>query len=136
MSSEEEEPKPKLILKPTVIICGPTKEGVKEYENKLMQILPINDFAFTCLLVMHKVFTEDELAALQSQVTPPDSVAEIRHCLDHIISSENFRERIMGLLSAMGDFEGPNDEVRKLAREMRSKMNACELLCMYCKTYL
>ena len=136
MSSEEKEPKQKPFIEPEVIMCGPKKEQVKEYENELVQILPINDFVFTCLLIIHKVFTEDELAALQSQVTSPDSVEEIRLCLDHIISSKNFYERTMGLLLAMEEFKGSNDEVKKLAMEMRKKMHACELLCMYFKCYL
>jgi len=133
MSSEEE--KPKLQLCPITIIVRPTKEGLKEYESKLVQILPLDDFVFRCMLIMYGVFTEDELTAIQSQVASSDSVTESRYCLDHIISNEeSFERRTDNLLSAMEDFEMSDDVMKNLAKDIRMNMNLCELLCMFNKS--
>ena len=109
------------ILQPEMILT-PTIEGLKEFESKLAQILPIDDYVFKCMLVMHGVFTEDELEAIQSQVTPSDNAAELHLCLDHMISSKNFCVRIERLYSAMEDFEGADYEMKELVTEMRKKM--------------
>jgi len=95
------------------------KEVLKNYESKLVQILPVDDVVFKCMLILQNVFREDELVDINSQLTPSESTAKLHYYLNDFIRSEDFYVRLCSLLQVMEQFDGTTDDLKILADEMR-----------------
>ena len=105
----------------------PTPETLREFENKLLQTLPVDDVVFLGMLSFREIITDDELDALQSDPTPSEQATILHQFLDKMISCENFHSRLNRLLEVMEEFSkfnsGDDDEIKKLSSEIRMKMN-------------
>ena len=91
-------------------------------------MLPIDDVIFKCKLIVKEIFTEDELTAIESLLTPSHVAAKLHDCFDEMISSKNFYTRLCGLIIAMEEFDTTSDGIGKLAEEMRKELHICKFL--------
>ena len=101
-------------------------EAFKKFQSRLSQILPTDDVIFKCKLIVEEVFTEDELAAIESLSTSSDRAAQLRNCFDEMINSTNFYTRLCDLIIVMEDFDTTTDGIGKLAKEMRKELHICK----------
>ena len=94
----------------------------KKFESKLVQLLPIDDVVFKCMLIVKNIFHEDELLTINSQPTPSESAAKLLHFLDAVIESEDFYVHLSNLLLVMEEYDATNDGMQNLAKEMRNEL--------------
>ncbi|XP_065891776.1 uncharacterized protein [Dysidea avara] len=102
----------------------PAPETLREFENRLMQTLPVDDVVFLGNLSFKEIITDDELDALQSDPTPSEQTAILHQFLDKMISCENFHQRLERLLVVMEEYSsGYDDEIKKLSNQIRKRMH-------------
>ena len=102
----------------------------KKFESKLVQLLPIDDVVFKCMLIVKNIFHEDELLTINS---PSESAAKLLYFLDAVIESEDFYVHLCSLLLVMEEYDGTNDGMQKLAKEMKNELHMHKSLCMLVK---
>ena len=103
------------------------------FKSKLVQLLPIDDVVFKCMLIVKNIFHEDELLTINSQPTPSESAAKLLYFLDAMIESEDFYVHLCNLLLVMEEYDATNDDMQKLAGEMRNELHMRKFVCMFVK---
>ena len=90
-------------------------EIFEQYEHQIIQMLPMDDITFLCMLRHHTVVPKEELDVIESQLTESDRAAELCNLIHVDLVSYVDIDSLMKLLEVMRCFHNGEDEMHALA---------------------